>query len=159
MLVDLQSEAKLALENLRRLVAGIHPSVLTDHGLVEAIEIRSAHLPLDVKIECDARTRAARFSDEIEGAAYFFVSEGLANALKHAHARSACVRIFDSDRELKIEIVDDGVGFDLGTVSGTGLRGLADRVEHSAALSASTPRSDPERDSTTRLPTKDHALA
>ena len=128
-LVSLQAEARDALENLRSLAAGIHPAVLTDHGLVEAIEIRSARLPFEVTIECDPRTRSARFSDEIEGAAYFIVSEGLANALKHAGARKARVRIASSARELEVEVADDGDGFDPAAASGSGLRGLADRAE------------------------------
>ncbi len=126
---DLASEARQALENLRRLAAGIHPAVLTDHGLVEAIEIRSARLPLGVTIECDSELRDTRFGDEIEGAAYFFVSEGLANTLKHAGAERARVRIVRSEQELEIEVTDDGTGFDAEAAAGSGLRGLADRVE------------------------------
>ena len=145
--VTLQSEVRQTLENLRDLVAGIHPAVLTDHGLVEAIEIRAARLPIDVVVECDPRTRAARFSDAVEGAAYYFVSEGLANVLKHAGAKRACVRVACSAGELEVEVADDGKGFDPDTSSGTGLRGLADRVE---ALGG-TFRVDSKRQAGTRL--------
>jgi signal transduction histidine kinase len=125
---DLQSEARQALENLRRFASGIHPSVLSDHGLVEAIEIRSARLPLGVTIECDPQMRTTRFSDEIESAAYFFVSEGLANTLKHASAERARVRIVRSEDELAVEVADDGAGFEVDAVRLGGLRGLSDRI-------------------------------
>ncbi|HEV2755125.1 MAG TPA: sensor histidine kinase [Actinomycetota bacterium] len=158
-LVTLQSEVRGALENLRRLVAGIHPAVLTDHGLVEAIEIRSARLPVDVAVECDPETRAARFTDAVEGAAYLFVSEALANVLKHAGATRACVRVSCSDRELEVEVADDGRGFDPRVASHTGLRGLADRIE---ALGGTVDvESTPQRGTrvTARLPIRDHADA
>lgn len=148
--VALQSEVRQTLEHLRDLVAGIHPAVLTDHGLVEAIEIRAARLPIDVAVECDPETRTARFSDAVEGAAYFFVSEGLANVLKHAGAKRARVRVACSAGELEVEVADDGKGFDAGSASGTGLRGLADRVE---ALGG-TLRIDSTRQTGTRLVTR-----
>lgn len=158
-LVALQSEVRGALENLRHLVAGIHPAVLTDHGLVEAIEIRSARLPFDVAVECDSRTRAARFSDAVEGAAYLFVSEGLANVLKHAGAKRACVRVACSARELEVEVADDGRGFDPDTASGTGLRGLTDRVEAlGGTLSIDSTRQAGTR-LVARLPIGNHAGA
>ena len=128
-LAELQGEAGEALDNLRRLAAGIHPSVLSDHGLVEAIEIRSSRLPLDVAVECDAIMRGLRFSDAVEGAAYFFVSEALANAVKHADATRACVHLVGGDQELEVVVSDDGDGFDVTATPRTGLRGLADRIE------------------------------
>lgn len=155
---DLRSEARQALENLRRFASGIHPSVLSDHGLVEAIEIRSARLPLGVTIECDPQMRAMRFDDEIEGAAYFFVGEALANTLKHAGAERARVRIVRTDHELEIEVADDGAGFEIETVPGSGLRGLADRLE---ALGGSIAvDSSPGRGTrlTARLPIGDHVV-
>ena len=132
--------------------------MLADHGLVEAIEIRSSRLPLGVTIECDAQLRATRFGDEFEGAAYFFVSEALANTLKHASAERARVRILRTEYELQIEVADDGTGFDVQAISGTGLRGLADRIE---ALGGSVEvDSSPSRGTrlTARLPIDDHAV-
>ena len=104
--------------------------MLSDHGLVEAIEIRSARLPLGVTIECDPQMRTTRFADEIESAAYFFVSEGLANTLKHAAAE----RVAGAHRplartSLTVEVADDGAGFDVDAVRLSGLRGLSDRIE------------------------------
>ena len=128
-LVDLRSEVRQALANLRELAAGVHPSVLADHGLIEAIEIRCARLPIGVTIECDPEMRTTRLPDPVEGAAYFFVSEGLANVLKHSRAERARVRVVLEELDLAIEVSDDGCGFDTETVTATGLRGLADRLE------------------------------
>lgn len=128
-LAGLQAEAGHALDNLRQLAAGIHPSVLSDHGLVEAIEIRSSRMPTAVRVDCDDEVRRSRFSDEVEGAAYFFVSEALANTMKHASADQACVRVALDGGCLEVAVFDDGAGFDTEAVAGTGLRGLADRIE------------------------------
>lgn len=126
---DLQSEARQALENLRQFASGIHPSVLSDRGIVEAIESRAARLPLGVTIECDPQMRAARFDEAIEGAAYFVVCEGFANALKHAEAERVRVHIGRSERQLEIEVSDDGAGFEVRATARSGLGGLADRIE------------------------------
>jgi signal transduction histidine kinase len=126
---DLQVEARQALENLRQLASGIHPAVLSDHGIVEAIESRAARFPLGVTIECDPRMRAARFAEAVEGAAYFFVCEGFANALKHARAERVRVRLSRTAGALAVEVSDDGGGFDVGATARSGLAGLADRRE------------------------------
>jgi signal transduction histidine kinase len=156
-LAHLQTEAADALENLRQLAAGIHPSVLTDHGLVEAIEIRSARLPLAVIVGCEPTLRHERFSDAVEGAAYFFVSEALTNTLKHAAASRVEVRIVRSEHELQVSVTDDGVGFDVPTAARTGLRGIADRVEAigGSMIVSSAPGSGTEL--TMRLPFDDRA--
>ncbi len=125
---DLESEAREALENLRQLAAGIHPTELADHGLFEAIESRTARLPIDVAVECDPQLREARFGQEVEGAAYFFVAEAVANAMKHADGAHVVVRLSSDDDVLEIEVADDGSGFDSDETPGSGLRGLADRM-------------------------------
>ena len=126
---ELQAEVRETLTNLRQLASGIHPTELTDHGLVEAIEGRSARIPLRVIIDCPHELRSARFDEQIEGAAYFFVSEGLTNTLKHAAVEQARVRIARSSGHLEVEVIDDGVGFESNGVATTGLRGLTDRIE------------------------------
>ncbi len=88
-LADVQSEAQQALDNLRQLASGIHPSVLTDRGIVEAIEARAARLPLGVTIECDPDLRLTRFDEAVEGGVWFLVSECFANTLKHSRAERA----------------------------------------------------------------------
>jgi signal transduction histidine kinase len=128
-LVDLQSEARQALENLRQFASGIHPAVLSDRGIVTAIESRAARFPLGVTIECDPRMRDARFEESVEGAAYFFVCEGFANTLKHAAAERVRVRFTRAEDRLEIEVSDDGAGFEVERTARSGLAGLADRIE------------------------------
>jgi signal transduction histidine kinase len=125
-LEDLQSEARQALENLRELALGIHPSVLSDRGIVEAIEARAARLPLGVTLECEPGLRRVRFEEAVEGAVWFLVSECFANTLKHAGAERAIVRLERVSGTLVVEVSDDGRGFD--AAGGDGLAGLKDRV-------------------------------
>ena len=129
-LADLQLEARQALDDLRELASGIHPSVLSDLGIVGAIEGRAARLPLGVTIECDRTLRTTRFSETVEGAVFFLVSEAFANALKHSGAERVIVRLDLVEGELRVEISDDGRGFEPAAIGlGTGLGGLADRIE------------------------------
>ncbi len=128
-LAEIQEDARQALEDLRELARGIHPPVLSDRGLLEAIEARAARLPLGVTIESDRALRGRRYAEPIEGAAYFLVCEALANVLKHASAQHATVRLTHGDGRLLVEVIDDGTGFTLNGASGSGLRGLTDRID------------------------------
>jgi signal transduction histidine kinase len=128
-LAELQADARQALEDLRELAHGIHPPVLSDRGLLEAIEAQAARLPVPVHLDTDGLGRGTRYAAEIEGAAYFLVCEGLANALKHAAAGRIEVRLAALPTGLRVEVADDGRGFEPGGAAGSGLRGLADRVE------------------------------
>jgi signal transduction histidine kinase len=116
-------DARAALSELRQLARGIHPQILTEAGLGPAIETLASRSPFDVSVEI----RADRFSAAIEGAAYFTVSEALANIAKYAKATSATVRADVRDGHLTVEIADDGVGGADPTL-GSGLCGLADRL-------------------------------
>jgi signal transduction histidine kinase len=131
-LIDLQRDAGNILKDLRDLAQGIHPSVLTDGGLVEAVEDRCSRLPLNVVVEASADLRTCRFGDDVEGAAYFFVTEGLTNVLKHARATEARIRMIRMDNQLELTVADNGTGFEPNAASWTGLAGLTDRF---AALS------------------------
>jgi signal transduction histidine kinase len=128
-LAGLQHEAGLTLEELRELAQGIHPSVLGDRGLLEAVEARASRIPIGVAIDATPDMRGVRFAEEVEGAAYFLVSEGLANILKHASVTAAAVRLSLVGDRLVVEVADHGVGFVPADVSGSGLTGLRDRVE------------------------------
>jgi signal transduction histidine kinase len=99
--------------------------VLTGHGLGVAIESLAAGAPLPVKLEINVESR---LPDRVEVAAYYVVSESLTNVAKHAHAGSARVSLEQTATTLFVEVVDDGIG-GADTERGSGLRGLADRVE------------------------------
>jgi signal transduction histidine kinase len=117
-------EARSALAELRELARGIHPQILTEAGLGSAIESLADRSPVNVAVDI-ATDR--RFSPEVEAAAYFVVSEALANVAKYANASRALVRTEWQNDELTIEISDDGVG-GAEPGAGGGLRGLADRL-------------------------------
>lgn len=131
LLAALQDETGQALEELRELARGIHPPVLTDRGLLEAIESRVARMPLGVTIEVDRALKGARFAEEVEAAAYFLVCEALTNSLKHSGAREAKVKLRCAEGRLELEVSDSGRGFesDGDRTRRGGLAGVADRVE------------------------------
>jgi PAS domain S-box-containing protein len=114
-----------ALEELRELARGLHPAVLSDHGLRAAIEAVADRAPVPVTVDVPA---GERLPETIEAAAYFVVCEALTNVAKYAHASEARVRVERSDGQAQVEVVDDGVG-GADESGGSGLRGLADRVE------------------------------
>jgi signal transduction histidine kinase len=113
-----------ALEELRELARGIHPAVLTDRGLGPALEALAARAPLRVELALAEE----RLPDQVEAAAYYVVSEALANVVKYAEASSVAVRVARANGRAVVEVADDGVG-GADPASGSGLRGLADRVE------------------------------
>jgi signal transduction histidine kinase len=112
------------LEELRRLAHGLHPRVLAEHGLADALAALAKDLPLPVDINV-ASTRLPR---RVEVAAYFVCAETLANVAKHAAASRVAVAVTASEDRVKVEIADDGVG-GADPRRGSGLRGLTDRVE------------------------------
>lgn len=128
MIAELQDDVRAIHRDLRELAQGIHPSVLSDGGLAEAVEDRSSRLPIDVVVEVPAELRRQRFPDDVEGAAYFFITESLANTLKHASASRATVSISRSDGDLVLVVSDNGVGFDPAAIRHNGLAGLSDRI-------------------------------
>jgi signal transduction histidine kinase len=120
-----EAELAAALEELRELARGIHPAVLTDHGLVPALEMlaKRASVRVDLRAELDERLPAP-----VEAAAYYIVAEALTNASKHARADCVRVDVRVLDGRARLEVSDDGVG-GADARGGSGLRGLADRVE------------------------------
>lgn len=125
---ELQDEAKSILADLRELAQGIHPSVLSDGGILEAVEERCSRLPIDVSIDAPESLRSMRFHDDVEGAAYFFVSELLANVLKHSGASKVEVTIDRNGDNIELGVVDNGCGFNPDTARKNGLIGLSDRI-------------------------------
>ena len=115
----------LALAELRELTHGINPPLLTERGLPAALDelCRRAALPTRLDVAIDPR-----LPDQIETAAYFTVSEASTNAAKHSHGTEYPVFASYRGQRLTIEIGDDGIGSATPT-GGSGLRGLADRIE------------------------------
>jgi signal transduction histidine kinase len=114
-----------AVEDLQEISRGIHPAILTKRGLgpaLQALAHRSA-IPVVLDIRTDER-----IAEPIEVAAYFVASEALANAAKHSHASRIDVSLARCEQSLVLSIEDDGVG-GADTAGGSGLVGLADRVE------------------------------
>ena len=119
-----REELALALDELRELARGIHPAILTDRGLAAALEALANRSPVPVEVEVEANGLPAN----VEAAAYYVVAESLANVAKYAAAGHVTVRIAQGEDALTVDVEDDGAGgADPG--AGTGLRGLADRVE------------------------------
>jgi signal transduction histidine kinase len=120
-----QREVTESLRELRELAQGIHPAVVTGHGLAVALKTLAARAQVPVRLRVDL---GGRLPERQEVAAYYVVSESLTNVAKYACASWAAVEVRRADRWLMVEIVDDGVG-GADTRRGSGLRGLADRVE------------------------------
>jgi signal transduction histidine kinase len=125
LLEQAQNDLANSLDELRELARGIHPAVLTDHGLAVALEALTERtaLPIRLKVELEER-----LPEPIEVAGYYVIAECLANVAKYAHASEAIVAVSRSNDEVVIEVADDGVG-GASQDRGSGLRGLADRVE------------------------------
>ncbi|MDP3892055.1 ATP-binding protein, partial [Nocardioides sp.] len=111
---------------IRELARGLHPSVLSERGLVKALEalVLSAAVPVDLQTEDGP---GPDLPEPIGAAAYYVVAEGLANTHKHAGASRVVIRTSTEGETLVVEVFDDGVGG--ADQEGSGLRGLADRVE------------------------------
>jgi signal transduction histidine kinase len=118
-------EIATSLEELRDVARGIHPAVVSGHGLAVALEQLAARAPVPVELNVEL---AGRLPERLEVAAFYLVSESLANVGKHANATSATVEVARTNGQVVVEVIDDGIG-GAGTERGSGLRGLADRVE------------------------------
>jgi signal transduction histidine kinase len=114
----------LTLDELRQLAAGLHPRVLGELGLAGALAALAEQSPVPV----DVTAPDERLPEEIEAAAYFVCSEALANVAKYASASRVAVSVMARNGRVLVEVVDDGRG-GAAIGGGTGLRGLADRVE------------------------------
>ncbi len=119
-----QDETKQAIAELRELVRGIHPAVLTDRGLDAALSSLAARCPVPVTVQVNLDDRPPT---AVESAAYFIVAESLTNIAKHSDARHARVNVSRDNSTLRVEITDDGKG-GAHAEHGGGLSGLADRV-------------------------------
>lgn len=117
-------DARCGLEDLREIVAGIHPAILTQRGLAAAIGALTVRLPIPVQLDVPDR----RFPAPVEASVYFFCSEALTNVVKHARATSAGVRVELIDERCAVEVRDDGIGGARPRSDTSGLTGLRDRI-------------------------------
>ena len=120
-----REEIATSLGELREVALGIHPAVVSGHGLAVALEQLTARAPVPVRLSVAVDER---LPEPIEVAAYYLVSESLANVAKHAGASCATVDVSRTNGQVVVDVVDDGVG-GADPERGSGLRGLADRVE------------------------------
>ena len=125
LLARANSELAEALNELRDLARGIHPAILTDRGLGPALEMLAvrASIPVEMSTQLDARLPNA-----VEAAAYYIVAEALTNAAKYACASRVHVSVGRTNGTAMVDVADDGQG-GADPSKGSGLRGLADRIE------------------------------
>ncbi|MDP9307897.1 MAG: histidine kinase, partial [Actinomycetota bacterium] len=122
---EAEGELELAIDELRELAHGIHPAVLVDLGLAEAVRSLTLHSSIPVTL---VELPSGRLDETAETIAYYVVAEAIANAQKYSRASSIEVRIAPGSDMLRIEVVDDGVG-GAAERPGSGLEGLRDRAE------------------------------
>jgi signal transduction histidine kinase len=118
------SELQVAVHELRELASGVHPAILTEEGLAAALESLTSRMALPISLDASEE----RLPPQVEATAYFVVCEALANVVKHARASKATVTARHGNGVLVVEVEDDGIG-GARADNGSGLRGLADRVE------------------------------
>jgi signal transduction histidine kinase len=123
LLRDAAAELAAAMRELRELARGLHPPVLGDHGLRRALELLVERAPFPVRVEAPTQ----RLPEHVETAAYYIVSEALANASKHAEPTSATVVVAHERESVSVEVRDDGKGG--ADTTGSGIVGLRDRAE------------------------------
>jgi signal transduction histidine kinase len=121
---DAQTEARLAISELRDLARGIVPPLLADRGLVAAVDSLAARYGLGTSIEADTHRHLA---PAVQNAAYFVIAEALTNTAKHAGARHSWVMLREHERCLQVSVGDDGCGG--ADPQGSGIAGLRARVE------------------------------
>lgn len=124
MVLEAKQTSAAALTELRELVRGIHPPVLADRGLVDAIRARALESPLRVEVRSTVEGRPL---PPLESAVYFAVSELLANVGKHADATTVTIDVTNDDGTLRVSVQDDGRG-GADVARGTGLRGIERRL-------------------------------
>jgi signal transduction histidine kinase len=118
-------DLKQALGELRELARGLHPAVLTDRGLAPALQSLASRAPFPVEI---TGIPELRLPEAVEAAVYYVVAESLTNAAKYADASEARVELSRKDATVVVEIRDNGRG-GASLSGGSGIRGLADRIE------------------------------
>ena len=140
MIGEAREMSSRALTELRDLVRGIHPPVLADRGLGDAVRALALETPGNTRLDIDLPGRPA---PPVESAAYFAVAEVLANAVKHAHARTVEIHMRHDGQALRIAVTDDGIG-GADPAKGSGLRGVERRLgTFDGILAVSSPPGGP----------------
>jgi PAS domain S-box-containing protein len=124
-LVDAREQLGHALDELRELARGIHPAILTDGGLAPALSALATRASIPVEI---TDVPGERLPEPVEAAAYYLIAEAVTNVAKHAQASHVSVSVRRDNGRVVVDVVDDGVG-GADADAGSGLHGLADRVE------------------------------
>jgi signal transduction histidine kinase len=127
MLASLGPDVEAALDEVRALARGVYPAPLVDRGLVEALRAAGTQSPLPVAVTAE---HGRRYPSTIESASYFCCLEAMQNAAKHATgATRVTITVADTDGDLRLEVADDGPGFDVrATNGGAGLLNMRDRA-------------------------------
>jgi signal transduction histidine kinase len=128
-LAEMQRDLATTLQDVREIAYTIHPPVLSDRGLLEAIEAQSTRLAVPMAVRADPGLRGVRFAAQIEATAWYVLAEALSNVVKHAKASEVEVSLVRQDGTLGLVIRDDGCGFDPGRPRGLGVTGLSDRLD------------------------------
>ncbi len=128
-LESVQRDLAAALRDVREIAYAIHPPVLSDRGLLEAVEAQASRLAVPMAVRADASLRGVRFPEHIESTAWYVLAEALTNVVKHARATEVEVSLDRQDGSLGLVIRDDGCGFDSSRPRGLGLAGLTDRLD------------------------------
>jgi signal transduction histidine kinase len=127
MLAGLGPDVEAALDEVRALARGVYPAPLADRGLVEALRAAVTQCPLPVAVIAE---HGRRYPPTIESASYFCCLEAMQNAAKHATgATRVTITVAEADGDLRLEVADDGPGFDVRpTNGGAGLLNMRDRA-------------------------------
>jgi signal transduction histidine kinase len=128
-LAEMQRDLATTFQDVREIAYAIHPPVLSDRGLLEAIEAQSTRLAVPMAVRADPGLRGVRFAAPIEATAWYVLAEALSNVVKHAKASEVEVSLVRQNGTLGLVIRDDGCGFDPGRPRGLGLTGLSDRLD------------------------------
>jgi signal transduction histidine kinase len=120
----LEQELETARRELHEFAQGIRPAALAEGGLTPALDLLVARSPIPVQV----RGAIGRLTEPVEAALYFVCSEGIANAVKHARSSRVTIDLHEEEGVVAVVVADDGVG-GASLDEGTGLRGLADRLE------------------------------
>jgi len=126
LLTELEADVRAALDDLRELARGLNPPVLTEQGLVSALEAHIGRHGLPAMVDA---ARIGRYAPEIEATIYFCCLEALQNVAKYARAERVLIHLSEAGNGVGFVVRDDGVGFDVSTMKpGSGLRNMQERL-------------------------------